>query len=251
MNTSISSRRYALFVTLLAAMMASSTSCDDARRHRASEDIAAADVKAPLPNDAAPADVAKELLDTFRALQHVRRTGLGTAEGKATYDQSMATIASLMARDMVYERLRANRSRMLPTDITPTRAVRLVTESWASMLAHYVDGFLIDDTLAARLSPDGSQVRITLEAEHPEERRKLDALRASGNAKDDEQLQAAALEQGFNVPIRARITLQLTQVDGAWRLSDVAVNVPRVPSRAGSVSRTIPPQAGNATRPTN
>ncbi len=250
MNMPISPRRHALLAVLLALLLVSSPSCDDARRHQASEELASVEVKAPLPDDAAPAEVAKELLRTFRSLQHVRRSGLGTADGKAAYDRSMATIASLTARDMVLARLRKTPSTMIPKDITSARAVQIVSESWTSMLAHYVDGLLIEETLATRLLPDG-RVAVTLEAENPEERRKLDELRASGDAKDDEHLRSAALAEGFNVPIRVRIVMRLTKIDNAWRLSDVAIGAPSAASRSLTVPQVLVPPTGVGTPSAN
>lgn len=250
MNASIPTQPRALPAVLLAALVLSSPSCDDARRHRASEDIATAEVKAPLPDDAAPAEVAKELLRTFRALQHVRRSGLGTSEGKVAYDRSMATIASLTDRDGVFKRMQAGPSAMIPKDIAAARAVQIVAESWTSMVAHYVDGLLIDETLAVRQAPDGVHAIVTLEAENPEERRELGELRASRKT-DDASLRSAAVAEGFNVPIRVKIIMQLTKVDDAWRLGDLALDVPGAAPRPPAVPQALVPPAGEGAAPTD
>jgi hypothetical protein len=258
MNTRIPARRHALFAALLAALLASSPSCDDARRHRASEEVKSAEVAAPLPDDATPAEVATELLRTFRSLQHVRRSGLGTADGKAAYDRSMATIASLMDRDTVFKQMRTKPSAMLPKDISSARAVQIVAESWTSMLAHYVDGLLIEETLVAKQMQDAQQAVVTLEAENPEERRKLEHLLASGKVEgvpssygkpleprrpeQDALVRSAAVANGFNFPIRVKIVMRMTKIENAWRLSDLAIKMPSMVSRVGlPLSPKVPP----------
>ncbi len=272
MNTPIPARCYAFFVVLLATLLASSPSCDDARRHKASEDLAAAEVTAPLPEGAAPAEVAKELLRTFRSLQHVRRSGLGTAEGKAAYDRSMATIASLMARDEIFKRMQTKPSAMIPKDITAARAVQIVSESWTSMLAHYVDGLLTEETLTAQQTPDGRFAVVTLEAENPEERRMGEQLftspeiegakGANGKSLDPnspeyiERVRSAAVAKGFSIPIRVKTEMRLTKIENAWRLSDLTIKMPRVASLVGSpvTPAVLPAPSGTspgAERPTD
>jgi len=95
----------------------------------------------------------------------------------------MATISSLMDRDTVVKRMRTKPSAMLPKEITSARAVQIVAESWTSMLAHYVDGLLIEETLVSRQIQEEQSAVVTLMAENPEERRKLDELLASGEVK--------------------------------------------------------------------
>lgn len=227
---------------LFLGVLVSAAGCRDERRHKASEEVAFGEVPPPVPREAPPEEVVKAFVGALTELQHVRASGLGSAEGRERYDRAVATIRSLSARAMIHDRVRKYRSQLVPRDVSENAALRIVIDSWVSMAAHYVDGWLLDT-----LTPSGpgaaDRVIVRLQAENPRDRRLLSEIEAlpevaAAKAKRDQAgsdgeylalARAKALKRGFNVPIRAVFTFQLRKVDGAWRVSWMGIGSPESP----------------------
>ena len=134
---------FLLVSTLLLAMAIGFVSgCKDARRHKASEEITLISKKPPLNDRATPKDVALTLLAAMKNLQLVRHAGLGQLESNQRYDDTLGIIMSLLAQDRIYKQVSSQSSPTNPKDITKGAALKLVAESWTSIIAHYVDGIL-------------------------------------------------------------------------------------------------------------
>lgn len=231
--------------------------CEDKRRHQTSEDVTFADVQAPVPDDAPPDDVAKALLNTLKELHAIRNAGLGDPDQKERYDKTMGKILSLAAQEQIHNNVKSKGSALTPKDVTQNAAVRLVAESWASIVAHYVDGFLLD-TLSVFGGGGGDHATVNIKAENPKERKLLDEIEALpeiAGAKDDagkplvktgveyqKLLKSKALAKGFNIPIRAELSIHLRKVEGAWRVTRLKIG----PASARTPAATIkvnPPAA--------
>ncbi|MCG8406538.1 MAG: hypothetical protein MI923_15190 [Phycisphaerales bacterium] len=224
-------------VALSASALMMTPGCEDKRRHRSSEDVVFAAVQAPLPDDAAPDDVIKTLLASLKELHSTRQSGLGTPDRKDHYDKTMGEILSLAAQEHIHEGVKKKGSAIIPKNVTKNAAVRLVVESWASMVAHYVDGFLLETISVLSGGKEIASVRI--QVENPRERKLLNEIEAlpeitetkdsSGNPLPKTSpdylklVRPKALAKGFNVPIRAELQFHLRRVDGAWRVTQLSI----------------------------
>jgi len=220
-------------VVCLGAALATTSGCKDQRRHKASEVVAYETVKPTVPPDASPELVAMALLDALQQFQTIRESGLGRQENRQAYDKAMGTITSLAAQDQIYERVRTNGSFLVPKDIPKQAAVRLVTESWTSIIAHYAHGLMFD-TLKVEFSKVESLATVQVEVENPRERERLKEIEAlpeiAGARGEDgkplahtsqaylDLLRSKTLPAGFNVPIRRRLSISMFRDNGAWRV---------------------------------
>gem|GEM_PF-2011442 len=249
------------FCTLacLGGALAAMSGCKDQRRHKPSEVVEHLTVEAPVPADASPDLVAMAMLDALKQFQTIRESGLGQQEHQKAYDKALATIKSLAAQDLIYERVCKQGSYSVPKDVPKPAALRLIAESWTSMLAHYVDGLMFD-TLKVDQGSQDTRAIARVEVENPHERKRLteiEALPEIANAKGKDGkppshtsreyldlLRSKTIPEGFNVPIRRRVTMTMIRVNGAWRVFDLVLGP--VPS---SIT-TAPPTNPNAS-PTN
>ncbi len=226
------------------------SACDDKRRHGANEDVHFTEVKPPVPDGAAPQDAALALLDAIKKAQAVRASGLGVGENRSTYDQAMAEVVSLAAAKEIHKHVLASRSLAVPKDVTENAAVRMVAESWVSICAHYVDGFLPDTLVASPAGPtDFASVQI--DAESPADRQVLLDLQAADDSPAATQpastagptFRAEAIARGVAPPIRARFEIRLQRVSSGWRVLRVNVG-PAAPTQASrSIQVQVPTTA--------
>jgi len=223
--------------------------CKDQRRHKSSEVVEFATVEPPVPADASPKLVAMTLLDALEQFQTVRETGLGRQGNRQDYDTALGTIMSLAAQEQIYERVRKRGSFTVPKDVPKQAALRLIAESWTSMLAHYADGILFE-TLKVDSGTQDSRDTVRVEVENPHERKRLAEIEAlpdiaDAQGKDGKPLshtspeyfdllRSKTLAEGFNVPIRRRVTLSMVRDEkGAWRVVDLTLGP--APSNAVTV----------------
>jgi len=89
--------------------------------------------------DAQPADVTRALLERLAKAQHARSRGLGVPANRDEYLATMAEVRGLAARASIFETYRARGGAQVPADLKEDGAVRVVTESWVSICAHYAD----------------------------------------------------------------------------------------------------------------
>jgi len=218
---------------LLCCGLVVSSGCRDERRHKSSEDVEYPVVDAPVPADAPPEQVARAILDALKNLQSVRQNGLGRAGNRHKYDLAMATVESLAAKQRIYKLVQQRGSPVVPKDVSEPAALRLVAESWASIVAHYAGGFLFD-TLKADVSRTLNRATVRILVENPDEQKRLEQIEALpeiAHAKDKDAhpllrgspeylklLRSRTLPEGFNVPIRKQLTLVMIQEEGAWRV---------------------------------
>ncbi|MFH1419057.1 MAG: hypothetical protein ABII12_12330 [Planctomycetota bacterium] len=240
-------RRVAL-LSALGILSFAALACDDKRRHLPSDEIRTADVAAPLAQTAAPEEVARAFLTAVRDAQHARAHGLGSPEKKRLYDEAMGVLKNLTAVRTVHRDITHTGTTSLPRDISEAAAVTTATESWVSILAHYVDGFDLDSMRIVNGAPvEPSNLTIHLQAEPPEDARRLrelrDTLLANDNAAtSDSQAsssaagfatalreKALALDPPIVLPLAALIQLHLTREDTAWRIRSVSLGRPPSP----------------------
>ncbi len=244
----------------LAVMLVVVSGCEDKRRHQTSKGLTFVSGEAVVGAAAPPADVARAFLGALREAQTVRQRGLGTPENREAYERAMGKIGHLAARGVIREKMSKVGSRTLPLNLSEEAATTLVSESWVSIAAYYVDGFLFH---TMRVAPKGPKphdgVLVSLEAQRPRDRQRLEEVEASAavaGAKDAAgkplrrgtaaynalvQSKTLALEQGFNIPIRARFTVELWQVDGAWRVVGLEIGPAPVPG-----PMVLPARSGRA-----
>jgi hypothetical protein len=212
--------------------------CEDKRRHQPSAAPAFATTKPAAAETATPVEVVRAFLEAVRDAQHARAGGLGTSDARREYDRAMGTIAGLAARDIIYRTMKETRSAALPVDLTPDAALTMISESWVSMAAYYVDGFDLDGLSASSAGdqPD-ALATVVVRAARPEDRTRLEGLEKSAalsEARGDDgkpltknsepylkKVRAVTLEgnRPFNVPIGVPFTIDLRRVGGAWRVS--------------------------------
>ena len=217
----------------LGAALAVTSGCKDQRRHKPSEVVEYATVEPSVPSDASPELVAMALLDALQQFQTIRESGLVGQEKRQDYDTAMGTINSLAAQEQIHQRVRKQGSFSVPKDVTKQAALRLVTESWTSIVAHYSDGLLFETLKAEPVSQD-SRATVRVEVENPHDRKRLmeiealpeiaDALGEDGKPLSHagpaylDLLRSRTLAEGFNVPIRRRVTISMVREQGAWRV---------------------------------
>jgi len=260
-SSSLRSRR--AWTVITAAILTLNFSCEDKRRHQASEHVEFPLVQAPVGKDATADATALALLDALRSLQRIRAVGFGVEGNKEKYDQAMGLIASLMEKDTVFQKARSDRT--VPRDLSRDAAVRLVAESWASIVAHYVEG--IDaGTVTSRIfrkgatlssgakseadlaASSGDESRVHVAGENPGEREALakieSRLSTSATPRPNEAaLRAECLKQGFNYPIGARFAIRLTRTPEGWRATRLHIEGPaHKPSATAPVVVSIPPK---------
>lgn len=222
----------------LGAALATTLACKDQRRHKPSEVVEYAIVEPSVSSDASPELVAMALLDALQQFQTIRESGLGRQENRQAYDTAMGTINSLAAQEQIYERVRKQGSFSVPKDVTKQAALRLVTESWTSIVAHYADGLLFE-TLKVVSGSQDSRATVRVEVENPLERERLAEIEAlpqvaDARGKDGKPLshtsqeyldllRSRTLAEGFNVPIRRRVTIKMVREKGAWRVLQLAL----------------------------
>lgn len=232
---------------LLAALVVLSmtaVACDDHRRHGAAQATSLPAVAAPVLADAAPMEVARVLLTTLREAQLTRQLGLGPPENRRRYETALAALRSLAAAERIPADVKAAGPPNLPRDLAPEATLTLAVESWLSTTAYYVDGFLWETMSQPAGSADAATVHI--EAERPQDAYRLSQLLGQAGAELPEQttetgrqgagpslesLRAASLQASppFNVPIRARISLDLVRQGGAWRVRLVYIGPDTLP----------------------
>jgi hypothetical protein len=222
----------------LGAVLATTPGCEDQRRHKPSEVVEYAIVEPSVPSDASPELIAMALLDALQQFQTVRELGLGRQENRKDYDTAMGTINSLAAQEQIHELVRTRGSFSVPKNVPKQAALRLVTESWTSIVAHYADGFMFE-TLRVDPGNQDSRATVRVEVENPHERKRLVEIEAlpeiaGALGKDGKPLSHASpeyldllrsmtLAEGFNVPIRRRVTISMAREKGAWRVFQLAL----------------------------
>jgi hypothetical protein len=233
------------------------TGCKDERRHATASALKLPEARPPLPADAAPADVARAFLESVRDAQHSRERGFGSAEQKQAYESAMATLRSLAASRAIYDEVRASRSMTVPKDISEDAAVTLALESWVSLVAYYVDGFLFDTISISTPKPDDTSLAtIRLQAERPEDASRLRKLETEASVNTTSQAaettpgsasiaalraQGIALRPPMNVPVRAGITIALVHNADGWRVAALQAGPPIM--SAPGVTATTPQPA--------
>ncbi len=197
-----------------------------------------------LPPDAAPADVTRTLLTNLREAQLAREAGLGPPENKRRYEAALAVLRSLAAADRIPADAKAARLPTLPRDLAPDAALTLAVESWLSTTAYYMDGFLWETMSQPAISADAATVDI--EAERPQDASRLSRLLDQATAESPthtvasshqaappslESLRAASLQASppFNIPSRAKISVDLVREAGTWRVHLVRIGPGTLP----------------------
>lgn len=237
--------------------------CDDKRRHRTSEGMEFAAVQAGVPRDAEPAEVVRAFLAALREAQHVRERGLRTAEDKERYGRAMGRVSSLAARRATHKNMLQKGTGTVPVGITEDAALTIISESWVSTVAYYVDGILFETLKVLPENPDPAVTSGALafvDAEPPQDQARLSEIKASdevANAKDPDgrplvegseayaklvRRKTLALDRGFNTPIRARLEIRLRYEEGAWRVSGLGLGpVPKPrPTTFPATSQAFP-----------
>ena len=237
----------------LGVALATTLGCKDQRRHKPSEVVEYANVEPSVPSDASPELVAMALLDALQQFQAIRESGLGRQENRQDYDTAMGTINSLAAQEQIHERVSKQGSFSVPKDVTKQAALRLVTESWTSIIAHYADGLLFE-TLKVDPGNQDSRATVRVEVENPHERKRVMEIEAlpkiaDARGKDGKPLshtsqeyldllRSRTLAEGFNVPIRRRVTISMVREEGAWRAFQLVLEP--VPSVVTIISPATP-----------
>jgi hypothetical protein len=226
---------------VLSALVTCWLGCDDKRRHQTSEAIEFEAVQAPVPDNADAPAVARAFLEALRDAQHARSQDFQDPQDRAKYDSAMGRIASLAAKQAIYVQVVSSGLRSVPADLTVEAAVTMISESWVSIAAYYVDGFMFETTtlLPGAGASRETTVRARLIAEPPADRTRLTLIETSDdvlNARDadgkpldedssayTELVRSRSLEMkpSFNIPIGVWFEITLRQVDGPWRVSSL------------------------------
>lgn len=127
---------YAIGSAILMVVIAG---CRDDRRHQASE-VTTLEAKADVvAANATPEDVTKALLTRLAKAQRARARGLGIEANRDEYLATMAEVRGLAAKSAIFDNYRTRGGAQVPIDLKEDGAVRIVTESWVSICAHYAD----------------------------------------------------------------------------------------------------------------
>jgi hypothetical protein len=250
-------------VVLLAVSFFYSAACNDDRRHPTATPPKLPEAKPPIPADAGPMQVARAFLEAARDAQHAREKGFGRIEQKQAYDSAMATLRSLAAASNIHNALRNARSNGVPTDISEEAATTYALESWVSLVAYYVDGFLFDMLTVSPASFETTKTAtVRLEAERPEDAARLRQLLAESGAPasthpagatavpapaDSLRAKALALRPPLNIPIRATLEILFVRNQDGWRVAGLRINpassVPMLPPAAPETPQRTPAPA--------
>ena len=131
--------KLSVFALPAAAILVLLAGCRDDRRHQASE-VTTLEVKTGVvAADAPPADVTRALLTRLAKAQRARVRGLGIPANRDEYLATMAEVRGLAARTSIFETYRARGGAQVPRDLKEDGAVRVVTDGWVSICAHYAD----------------------------------------------------------------------------------------------------------------
>jgi len=221
-----------LRLTCLLATLLLLVGCRDVRRLKGGG-AEATSTPAPLAKDASPRDVAQSLLDAAAQARAIRRQGLGSQEALDQYTAVLARVRSLAIRDRLHQLVKQHPTQLTPKDIDEDAAVKLVTESWLAILAHYIDGLpRARFEPVASQTPDRAQVRLVLanprELETVAKIENEPAMRAMAERAGDhspeylEKLRDRTLPLGFNAPVEALVTIKLEQrAGGGWGIVHV------------------------------
>lgn len=180
-----------------------------------------------MPADAPPDRVAKAMLEALCRFQRARVAGLGTPQNKQAYEAAMAQVWSLAAAEDIRQRLIHSGSVSISRTLSVEAALTLMAESWASLIAHYVDGIHPDELQLNPPNPRTAAVGY-LEATAPADLARLDEL-AKHDASAD-RLRSEAMREGLSPTQAAGITIRLLQVGEVWRVSQLDLG----PARMGS-----------------
>lgn len=131
------SRFVAFILFLLSIPLAAG--CRDDRRHQATEVTTLETKTGVVASDAPPVEVTRALLARLSKAQHSRARGLGVPANRDEYLSTMAEVRGLAARASIFETYRGRGGAQVPADLKEDGAVRVVTESWVSICAHYAD----------------------------------------------------------------------------------------------------------------
>lgn len=245
-------------VSALAFLILLPSGCKDERRHGANNGITVEETAAPVAADAQPGDVATALLAALGRAQEARAHGLGKPERRKAYEKAVGEIQSLTAKKEVVENLRSAGSTNIAKDISDNTALTLITESWISLVAHYVKG-VMPETL--RVLPGGTQTiaDVHVLAESPEDLAVLASLptssapshspatsQAARPPRLDGATRAEAIRRGVNPLLRADIQIHLKNVDGRWLATGVNIGpagmtfLPVAPVNAASTQAVKP-----------
>src|SRR5262245_42472067 len=82
------------------------TCCKDQRRHQVGGAVDLATVNSPLPANAPPLDVARQMLQAIEEAQKSRSNGMGSATTRQAYSDALARIASITAKADVHKNLK-------------------------------------------------------------------------------------------------------------------------------------------------
>ncbi len=224
-----------LLIAVATTGLMTQTGCQDKRRHKASEQVEFGKVDLALEDEASPEVVARAFLETAQDMQRVRIEGLGKEGNAQRYDDNMARLMALSAGKTIYKKVKPGNnsgSPFVPVDITEDAAVRHIVSLWVSKIAHYTDGMDLA-TLKKGNETKQSEQTYSVIATNAHEQEKLAAITdafekgrkddtpAKGSKEYWDAIRAQALQQGFNVPIEARITVVMEKVGATWRVSDV------------------------------
>jgi hypothetical protein len=248
---------------LLAVSFFHNAACNDDRRHPTATPPKLPEAKPPIPADAGPTQVARAFLEAARDAQHAREKGFGRLEQKQAYDSAMANMRSLAAASNIYTALRSARSNGVPKDISEEAAATYALESWVSLVAYYVDGFLFDTltTLPANFEATNTAT-VRLEAERPEDAVRLRQLLAESGPSpstqpagatavttpaDSLRSKALALRPPLNIPVQTTVEISFVRNQDGWRVAGLRINpaspIPILPPAPSQLPQPTPAPA--------
>lgn len=221
--------------------------CKDSRRRQPTDALAVTTSAPALPADASPQDVVTFFLNSAREVQHIRAAGFAKSETQDAYVQGMAALRTAINSPALFQRVINSRTVRLPAGLTEDAAATTATESWLSILAHYIDGIQME-SIRQSLSgdPHAKVATVAVQAENPDEVEALAKLEASpeiADAKDAkgnpitsgtpayQQLirkRALDLDPPVIVPVRVyfSFTLERSSPDAPWGIVHLRINAP-------------------------
>jgi len=237
--------------------------CRDRRRHQASHAASAVQADPSATRNATPAEVVGSLLESLARLQRARAAGLGVDSNQEAYDEAMARVWSLAAGADLRERLLQSRSATIPRNLSEEAALTIISESWASMLAHYIEGVRLETLKFVPNQPQGAAAAY-VEAHPPGDERVLAELTAAnanrGAASEADKpalttgwleqprLRERAIDRGVCPPTAVGITIRLQKFNDGWKVTQVKIG----PSKASHpLNRRSTTASGPASSPMN